>query len=266
MFQFSFNNLGSIMYKNSTHAIFQFFFYTLLTGRERVCQNLPSPENVSSRSSPCSTVFSDDGKDYYDFQLYSPLNVDCDFQLTPELTRLDMASSAIDWLENLDSSLQTEGGSQTNVAEDHQRNMMTSYRNAGVDCQVGAAVTFFNPVQPRHAYGPSPTEVATFECHFSPHSYPKDRNNLDSVDCVSDQKWKRSRYSVPDECKDEKYWRNRSRNNMSARKSRQAKRDKDRLVARKMEELEKENAMLKMMLANFMVQHQRQQQRSLPWQ
>lgn len=231
---------------------------------------------MSSRSSPCPLVFSDDGKDCYGFHSNSPLNVDYDFQLTPELTRLDMASSALEWLDNLDSSYQMTEVPDGNIAQGNQCSMMTSYMNSGVDCQVGAAVTFFNPVQPKNVIVPSQAEVVTFGSNFAPHSAPKEKS-LDSVDCVtpihskesgSGQEWKQRRYAVPDECKDERYWRNRSRNNVSARKSRQAKRDKDRLIARKIDELEKENAMLKMMLANFMVkqQQQQQQERTFLWQ
>lgn len=74
------------------------------------------------------------------------------------------------------------------------------------------------------------------------------------------------RNSVPDECKDARYWRKRSRNNMSAQKWRAAKRAKDTYIANKIDQLEKENAMLKVMLANVMMEQQQQQQSVFPWQ
>ena len=67
------------------------------------------------------------------------------------------------------------------------------------------------------------------------------------------------RSSIPDECKDARYWRKRSRNNISAKKSRAAKRVKDMYIADKIEQLEKENSVLKVMLANVMTQLQQQQ-------
>ena len=67
------------------------------------------------------------------------------------------------------------------------------------------------------------------------------------------------RSSIPDECKDARYWRKRSRNNISAKKSRAAKRVKDMHIADKIEQLEKENSVLKVMLANVMMQLQQQQ-------
>ena len=70
------------------------------------------------------------------------------------------------------------------------------------------------------------------------------------------------RSSIPDECKDASYWRKRSRNNISAKKSRAAKRIKDMYIADKIEQLEKENSVLKVMLSNVMMQlqqHQKQQ-------
>ena len=75
-----------------------------------------------------------------------------------------------------------------------------------------------------------------------------------------DEELKRGRPSVPDEFKDERYCRKRSRNNISAKKSREAKRARDILISHKIDQLEKENAMLKMMLANVMIQQQQQQQ------
>ena len=83
-----------------------------------------------------------------------------------------------------------------------------------------------------------------------------------------DEELKRGRSSVPDEFKDERYWRKRSRNNISAKKSREAKRARDILILHKIDQLEKENATLKMMLANVMIQQQQQQQQNhhFQWQ
>ena len=74
------------------------------------------------------------------------------------------------------------------------------------------------------------------------------------VKSCPDKQWKGGRNSVPDECKDARYWRKRSRNNMSAQTSRAAKRLRDIYIANKIDQLEKENALLKVMLANFMMQ------------
>jgi len=52
---------------------------------------------------------------------------------------------------------------------------------------------------------------------------------------------------------------------MSAQKSRAAKRLRDIYIANKIDQLEKENAMLKVMLANFMMQRQQQQQSAFHW-
>ena len=96
------------------------------------------------------------------------------------------------------------------------------------------------------------------------YTLPQERKEAKSPD----EEIKRGRPSVPDEFKDERYWRKRSRNNISAKKSRQAKRARDILIAHKIDKLEKENAMLKMMLANIMVQQQQQQQQNhrFQWQ
>lgn len=185
-----------------------------------------------------------------------------------------MVSSALEWLETLDSSQQTKPDStQTSFPivsmQEQPCNMMT-YKNTNVDFDVSAAVAFSKPAPTKNVLFPQP-EVATSGSNFS-HSLPQQkRKSPDSANFVtqyhskdpgSDKEWKRGRSSVPDECKDERYWRKRSRNNMSAKKSREAKRLKDLSIARKIDELEKENAMLKMMLANVMVQQQQQQQRS----
>lgn len=215
-----------------------------------------------SRSSPCSVVFSDDGKDGFGLnQEYF------DFQLIPELTRLDMVSSTLEWSENPDSSHQMRPDaaqmSSENVSFQEPPYTMMTYTNTSVDFDVSAAVAFCNPT-PKNVLFPQP-EVVTSGSNF-PHSVLQQKaRSPDSVNCAtqytgSEKEWKRERYAVPDECKDERYWRKRSRNNMSAKKSREAKRAKDLLIARKIDELEKENAMLKMKLRDFMLQQQQQMQ------
>lgn len=208
-------------------------------------------------------IFSDDGKDGYgcspNGDHFNPV------QLTPELTRLDMVSSALDWLENLDTSYQIRPDSAqmiyTHLAQEQQHNM-TTYKNTSVDFDVSATVAFSNPTVP---------EVVVSGSNFSQSVQQQEAKSPDAADYVSqykdpasDKEWKRERYAVPDEWKDARYWKKRSRNNMSAKKSREAKRAKDLLIATKIDELEKENAMLKMMLADLMVQqrhhHQQQQQ------
>ena len=214
-------------------------------------------ESVSS-SSPRSVLFSDDGRDGFG------LNQEhFDFQLTPELTRLDMVSSALEWLENLEScdqmrSLSPQLSGKNVSFQEPPYNMMT-YANTNVEYDVSAAVAFCNPAVPENVLFPQPEVVSGSGSNFS-HCEPQQMaRSLDSVHCVpqytgSDKEWKRERYAVPDECKDERYWRKRSRNNMSAKKSREAKRAKDLSIARKIDELEKENASLKMMLRNVMLQ------------
>lgn len=68
-----------------------------------------------------------------------------------------------------------------------------------------------------------------------------------------DKEWKWERYVVLDECKDERYWRKCCRNNMLVKKFWEVKCVKDFLIVRKIEELEKENVMLKMMFRNLML-------------
>ena len=225
-----------------------------------------SPETTESLSSnsPCSVVFSDDGKDAYNAHLNSLDLEHFDFQLTPELTRLDMVSSALEWLETLDSPQQMRPDSGQMVSMHVQPSNIMASKNASVDFDVSAAVAFSKPAAPKNVLFPHP-EVATSGSkfsHFLPDQKAKSPNCADhSNHPGSDMEWKRGRCAVPDEFKDERYWRKRSRNNISAKKSREAKRLKDLSVARKIDELEKENAMLKMMLANLMLQQQQQQHR-----
>lgn len=217
-------------------------------------------DSVSS-SSPHLVVFSDDGKDGF--------YLNQEHLLTPELTRLDLASSALEWLENLERSQQMRSLSpqlsNKNVSLHEPPNNMMTDRNTNGDFDVSAAVAFCNPTAAKNVLLPQPEVVACSGSNF-PHCAPQQNaRSQDSVHCVpqytgSDKEWKRERYAVPDECKDERYWRKRCRNNMSAKKSREAKRAKDLLIARKIEELEKENATLKMMLRNLMLQQPQQMQ------
>jgi hypothetical protein len=57
---------------------------------------------------------------------------------------------------------------------------------------------------------------------------------------------------IPDQMKDEKYWKRRLRNNWSAKKSREAKRAKDSFVYNKISFLENENRNLKMTIARLL--------------
>ena len=50
---------------------------------------------------------------------------------------------------------------------------------------------------------------------------------------------------MPEDSKDEKYWRRRAKNNEAAKRSREAKRMKEDEVLHKVEGLESENAMLR---------------------
>lgn len=95
--------------------------------------------------------------------------------------------------------------------------------------------------------------------YSTPHVQPEVKS------CPDKQRKEGRSPPVPDECKDAGYWRKRSRNNMSAQKSRAAKRLRDIYIANKIDQLEKENAMLKVMLANFMMQRQQQLQSAFHW-
>ena len=234
--------------------------YFCLIGLESFCLSPQLTGSVSS-SSPCSAVFSDDERD--DF---SPEHFD--FQLAPELTRLDMVSSALEWLENLESCHQMRSPppqltSQNVSFQEPSQNMMT-YRNTNEKFGVSVAVALCNPATPKNILFPQPDVVTGSGSNF-PHCVPQQKaRSPDSVNCLvphhtgSDNEWKRERYAVPDECKDERYWRKRSRNNMSAKKSREAKRARDLLIAKKIDELEKENAALKMLLRNSTLQQPQQ--------
>ena len=228
-----------------------------LIGLENFCLSPQVSSGVSS-SSPRSVVFSDNGKDGF------CLNQEhFDFKLTSELTRLDLAS-ALEWLESLESSQQMRSLSpklsSKNVSLQEPLNDMMTDRNTNGDSFISAAT--------KHDLLPQP-EVVTGSGSNFPHCVPQQNaRNPVSVYCVpqytgySDKEWKRERYAVPDDCKDERYWRKRCKNNISAKKSREAKRAKDLLVARKIEELEKENAALKMMLRNLMLQQPQQIQQN----
>jgi hypothetical protein len=56
---------------------------------------------------------------------------------------------------------------------------------------------------------------------------------------------RRSKHPMPEDSKDEKYWRRRAKNNEAAKRSREAKRMKEDEVLHKVEGLESENAMLR---------------------
>ena len=90
---------------------------------------------------------------------------------------------------------------------------------------------------------------------LEPNEYQPVRKLSESDDgssTASDDSLKRFRkQSVPEDHKDEKYWRRRWRNNLSAKKSREAKRSKEQDKEKKIEMLEQENAFLKFMLAGI---------------
>ena len=56
---------------------------------------------------------------------------------------------------------------------------------------------------------------------------------------------RRSKHPMPEDSKDEKYWRRRAKNNEAAKRSREAKRQKEDEVLHKVEALESENSMLR---------------------
>lgn len=73
------------------------------------------------------------------------------------------------------------------------------------------------------------------------------------------------KHSIPDQLKDEKYWRRRLRNNWSAKKSREAKRAKDSLIHTKISSLENENNNLKMIIARLLAERNSHQCTRSPW-
>ena len=73
------------------------------------------------------------------------------------------------------------------------------------------------------------------------------------------------KHTIPDQMKDEKYWRRRLRNNWSAKKSREAKRVKDRLIHDKISFLEDENNKLKMIIARLLAEKNSQQYVTAQW-
>jgi len=62
------------------------------------------------------------------------------------------------------------------------------------------------------------------------------------------------KHSIPDQMKDEKYWKRRVRNNRSAKKSREAKRAKDDVIKSRMAFLEMENSNLKMLVSKLLAE------------
>ncbi|KXJ24141.1 nuclear factor interleukin-3-regulated protein [Exaiptasia diaphana] len=73
------------------------------------------------------------------------------------------------------------------------------------------------------------------------------------------------KHSIPDQMKDEKYWKRRLRNNRSAKKSREAKRVKDDFLKSRMAFLEMENKRLKMLVGTLLAEKQNQGQNAIPW-
>uniref|UniRef100_A0A8W8JXS1 BZIP domain-containing protein n=1 Tax=Magallana gigas TaxID=29159 RepID=A0A8W8JXS1_MAGGI len=60
---------------------------------------------------------------------------------------------------------------------------------------------------------------------------------------------------VPDECKDQKYWSRRKKNNVAAKRSREARRIKENQIALRAAYLEKENSTLKDELKNLKLEN-----------
>ena len=56
---------------------------------------------------------------------------------------------------------------------------------------------------------------------------------------------RRSKHPMPEDSKDDKYWRRRAKNNEAAKRSREAKRMKEDEVLQKVEGLESENEILR---------------------
>ena len=218
-----------------------------------------SAESETS-SSPYSGIHSDDGKDCFGLDIS---DFDVPFNFHSELTRLDMASSALEYLENLNSPNQTRLDP-----------MEVNSTNSTLDQQYKPDVPSGSQLWPKEMARREP-EVFHFQYgiqirpkemkHFAPDvvpagsHFPCSAPHWQQEAKCPDKEWKRRRSTVPDECKDALYWRKRSKNNISAKKSRAAKRARDIFIANKIDQLEKENSMLKVMLTNIMMQQQQQQ-------
>lgn len=66
---------------------------------------------------------------------------------------------------------------------------------------------------------------------------------------------------VPDDCKDEKYWNRRKKNNIAAKRSRDARRVKENQIAMRASYLERENDAMKVELEALQEENERLKKR-----
>ena len=106
----------------------------------------PQTSRSESSSSPCSMIYSEDGKDDFVVEV-SDFNVPFNFHA--ELTKLDMASSAIEWLEGLELPYQTTQdpiiANSTISTPSRTHCDMLAYKNKDRDVVISAAVAFPSP-------------------------------------------------------------------------------------------------------------------------
>lgn len=87
--------------------------------------------------------------------------------------------------------------------------------------------------------------------HFDPRNQSLDIEDLRPQAIVK----KRKKIQVPDEEKDEKYWKMREKNNAATKLAREAKRLKENQIVVRTAFLEKDNQRMKIMLENLKVEH-----------
>jgi len=87
--------------------------------------------------------------------------------------------------------------------------------------------------------------------HFDPRNSSLDIDDLRPQAIVK----KRKKIQVPDEEKDEKYWKMREKNNAATKLAREAKRLKENQIVVRTAFLEKDNQRMKIMLENLKVEH-----------
>lgn len=97
-----------------------------------------------------------------------------------------------------------------------------------------------------------------------PNSYERTSTNNNDGEEISFKQTLR-KHSIPDQKKDEKYWKRRLRNNKSAKKSREAKRTQDDVVKNRMSFLETENNQLKMLVSKLLTERNNFYQNTPYW-
>lgn len=114
----------------------------------------------------------------------------------------------------------------------------------------------------------SPTSSLHSQCNtFDAENFNFATTENESINYIEGKTFNKTlrKHSIPDQMKDEKYWKRRLRNNRSAKKSRVAKRVKDNFIKSRMESLEMENNRLQMLVARLIAEKQNQGQNTISW-